>query len=270
MTTTATATAPQHRILTQRHHHTMVITINRPEQRNAVDQATGAALGQALDYADRDSDIRVVVLTGFGRRAFCAGADLKALARGESTVPEAHPEWGFAGWVNHTVDVPLIAAVNGPALGGGVELALSCDLVIAASTASFGLPEVRRGLIAGAGGVFRLVDQLPHKLAMRMLLTGEPMSASDARAFGLINEVVPEHLVLSTAMQLADQIAANAPLAVQSTKRIALGVRDGRRSGEVTGWELTAAEFPRVLASEDAREGMRAFAERRPAVWCGR
>src|SRR5262245_55546003 len=155
----------------------MIITINRPEARNAVNAAVSTAVGDALHDAQQDSDVRVVVITGAGDKSFCAGADLKAIARGENLFHPEHPKWGFAGYVRHFIDKPTIAAVNGTAFGGGTELALASDLVVACERAQFGLPEVKRGLIAAAGGVFRLVEQLPPKVALELMYTGDPMSS---------------------------------------------------------------------------------------------
>lgn len=248
----------------------MVITINRPEARNAVNAAVSRAVGDALEQARRDTDVRAVVITGAGDKSFCAGADLKALARGENTRHPDHDEWGFAGYVRHFIDKPTIAAVNGTALGGGTELALASDLVVAAENAMLGLPEVKRGLIAGAGGVFRIVSQLPRKVAMELVFTGEPLSAADALKWGLINEVVPDDAVVDAAIALAQRITVNAPLAVQASKRVAYGADDGLIADEEADWARTKREFAGLLTSEDAKEGPRAFAEKRPAVWKGR
>ena len=209
----------------------------------------------------------MVVLTGSGDKSFCAGADLKAISRGENLAHSAHPEWGFAGYVHHFIDKPTIAAVNGTALGGGTELALASDLVIAGESASFGLPEVKRGLIAGAGGVFRIVEQLPPKVALQLVLTGDPISAADAARWGLINQVVPNGELIDAALALAERIAANAPLSVQASKRVAYGADDGVIAIEEPKWERTTREVTALLKSEDAREGPLAFAEKRQPVW---
>src|ERR1700743_1205348 len=173
-----------------------LITIDRPEARNTVNGAVSTAVGDALDEAQRDPEVWAVVITGAGDKSCCAEAHLKAISRGENLYHAEHPEWGFAGYVHHFIDKPTIAAVNGTALGGGTELALASDLVVAAERAQFGLPEVKRGLIAAAGGVFRIVQQLPRKVAMELLMTGEPLTASDAWEWGLINQVVKEGSVL--------------------------------------------------------------------------
>lgn len=170
--------------LAERRGNVMVITINRPEARNAVNAAVSIGVGDALEAAQHDPEVRAVVLTGAGDKSFCAGADLKAIARRENLYHPDHPEWGFAGYVHHFIDKPTIAAVNGTALGGGTELALASDLVVADERAQFGLPEVKRGLIAAAGGVFRIAQQLPRKVAMQLLLTGEPLTAAAACEWG--------------------------------------------------------------------------------------
>jgi crotonobetainyl-CoA hydratase len=248
----------------------LLITLNRPEARNAVNGAVSSAVGDALETAKNDPEIRAVVITGAGDKSFCAGADLKAISRGEDLNHPDHPEWGFGGYVRHFIDKPTIAAVNGTALGGGSELVLASDLVIAAESATFGLPEVKRGLIAGAGGVFRIVEQLPRRIANYLIFSGEPMCARDALRWGLINEVVPDGDVVEAALALADRITANAPLAVSASKRVAYGADDGDITSEVAPWARTAREFVTLLKSEDAKEGPLAFAEKRPPVWQAR
>lgn len=250
--------------------HVLWLTIDRPHRRNAVDTDVAVALGGHLADADTDPEVRVVVLTGSGDVAFCAGADLRALAEGRLPIDPAHPERGFAGVASHPVSTPMIAAVNGLALGGGTELALACDLVVAAQGASFGLPEVRRGLLAGAGGAFRLPRQLPVKLAMEVLLTGEPLSADEAARWGLVNRVVPADRLREETAALAAAVAANAPLAVQASKRLALRLHDGAVADEEASWAATRAELERLGASRDLQEGLAAFAQKRPPVWEGR
>ena len=256
--------------LIERRGNVMIITINRPEARNAVNSAVSTAVGDALEQAQHDPDVRAVVITGAGEKSFCAGADLKAIARRENLYHPDHGEWGFAGYVRHFIDKPTIAAVNGTALGGGTELALASDLVVAEERAQFGLPEVKVGLIAGAGGVFRIVHQLPRKVALEMLLTGEPITAAEALKWGLINQVVPDGTVLEAALALAERVTVNAPLSVQASKRIAYGADDGVIPDEEPGWSRTAREFRALLKSEDAKEGPRAFAEKRQPVWNAR
>ncbi|HEY9304042.1 MAG TPA: enoyl-CoA hydratase-related protein, partial [Mycobacterium sp.] len=213
--------------LTERRGNVLVITINRPDARNAVNGAVSTGVGDALDQAQNDDEVRAVVITGAGDKSFCAGADLKAISRRENIYHPDHGEWGFAGYVHHFIDKPTIAAVNGTALGGGTELALASDLVVACESATFGLPEVKVGLFAAAGGVFRIVHQLPRKVALEMILTGEPISAAEAAKWGLINEVVPDGTVLEAALALAERVTVNAPLSVQASKRIAYGADDG-------------------------------------------
>jgi crotonobetainyl-CoA hydratase len=256
--------------LTERRGNTLIITINRPEARNAVNQAVSIGLGDALQQAQDDPEIWAVVLTGAGEKSFCAGADLKAISRGENIFHPDHSEWGFAGFVQHFIDKPVIAAVNGTALGGGTELALASDLVVAQASAQFGLPEVKRGLIAAAGGVFRIVDQLPRKVAMQLLVTGEPISAEEALRWGLINQVVPDGTVLDAALALAERITVNAPLAVQASKRVAAGADDGAITAEKDAWKRSNREMRVVFTSEDAMEGPMAFAQKRAPVWKAR
>ncbi len=256
--------------LTERRGNVLVITINRPEARNCVNGAVSTAVGDALQAAQDDPEVRAVVITGAGDKSFCAGADLKAIARRENIYHPDHGEWGFAGYVHHFIDKPTIAAVNGTALGGGTELALASDLVVAEERAKFGLPEVKVGLIAGAGGVFRIVHQLPRKVAMQMLLTGEPITAAEAANWGLINQVVPDGTVVEAALALAERVTVNAPLSVQASKRIAYGVDDGVIPDEEPGWARTEREFGTLLRSEDAKEGPLAFAEKRQPVWKAR
>ena len=264
------AVTDQPAVLVERHGNVMVITINRPDARNAVNGAVSIGVGDALDEAQHDPEVRAVVITGAGDKSFCAGADLKAISRRENLYHPDHPEWGFAGYVHHFTDKPTIAAVNGTALGGGTELALASDLVVADERAKFGLPEVKRGLIAAAGGVFRIVQQLPRKVGMELLLTGEPITASDAFEWGLINQVVKEGTVLEAALALAGRVTVNAPLSVQASKRIAYGVDEGIITDEEAGWARTMNEMRDLIRSEDAREGPLAFAEKREPVWKAR
>ena len=265
-----TSTENRPAVRTERRDHVLLVTLDRPEARNAVNGEVSTLLGNALHEADTDPEIRVVVITGAGERSFCAGADLKAISRGEDIFPAENRQWGFAGMMQQYVSVPVIGAVNGTALGGGCEIALACDLVVAADHSVFGLPEVRRGLIAAAGGAFRLPAQLPHRVAMEMMLTGEPITAGRALDLHLINHVVPADRLLDTALELAGTIAANAPLAVQGTKRVALGITDGGRPAEVDQWKVNDTETITVMTSEDAAEGPRAFAEKRAPVWKAR
>jgi crotonobetainyl-CoA hydratase len=268
--TDAPGTPAQPAVLVDLHGDVMVITINRPEARNAINAAVSIGVGDALQEAQNADEVRAVVITGAGDKSFCAGADLKAIARRENVYHPDHGDWGFAGYVHHFIDKPTIAAVNGTAFGGGTELALASDLVVAAERAQFGLPEVKRGLIAAAGGVFRIMDHLPRKVAMELLMTGEPLTAADALEWGLVNQVVKDGSVVDAALALAARVTVNAPLSVQASKRIAYGVDDGVITGEEVGWERTMNEMRSLIRSADAREGPLAFAEKREPVWKAR
>lgn len=259
-------------LLEERRGRILILTLNRPHVLHAMNAELSGALGHALEAAAHDPEVWVVVVTGSGDRAFCAGVDLKAAARGEAThaSQEEFDKWHFGGFVKHVISKPIIAAVNGFALGGGTELALASDLVVAADSATFGLPEVKRGLIAGAGGTFRLPHHLPKKIAMELLLTGDTLSAERAHALGLVNRVVPRDQLMDAALELADRICQNAPLSVQATKRIALGIDGDAIASEEPSWERSGREFAKLRESLDYREGPRAFAEKRPPEWQGR
>lgn len=250
--------------------HTLVLTLNRPEAMNAVNREVAEGVAAALEQAKDDPDVWTFIVTGTGK-AFCAGADLKAMARGEETGVRGHPEWGWAGYVSHWIPKPTIAAVNGFALGGGTEMALASDLIVAVETASFGLPEVKRGIMAAAGGAFRLPRQIPWKLGLEMLYTGEPITAQRALELGLINRVVPaEGSVLDAALELAERINVNAPLSVQASKRVAYQALHGDVPLDVPWWEASSRESRDAMRSEDSKEGPLAFAEKRAPVWKGR
>jgi enoyl-CoA hydratase len=239
-----------------------VLTLNRPEARNAVDLATTEALAAAVDEFEARDDVAVLVLTGAGG-TFCAGMDLKAFARGERPRIEGR---GFAGLTEAPPAKPLIAAVEGWALAGGCELALSADLIVAARDARFGIPEVKRGLFAAGGGVLRLAKALPYQRAMEMALTGDPLPAEEAHRFGLVNVLTEPGGALAGARELAARIAANGPLAVRASKQLVAGsVGWTDRAALATQQELA----DRVFASADALEGARAFAEKRAPVWRG-
>lgn len=259
-------------VLVERRGHVMIVTINRPEARNACNEAVWVQCGNALREAEADVETRVIIITGAGDQSFCAGADLKAISRGERIVPEdpVQASWGFAGVVSNFISKPIIGAVNGTALGGGTELALACDIVVAVETATFGLPEVKRGLVAGAGGAFRVVRQMPRKLGMEMLLVGDPITAARAFELGMVNRIVPKERLMEEALAIAEKIAGNAPLSVQASKRIALHLVDGRSVEEEAYWTLTANEASVLVKSEDAMEGPLAFAEKRAPQWKGR
>ena len=255
-------------IRTERRDQVLEITIDRPKA-NAIDSATSREMGEVFAAFRDDPALLVAIITGAGERFFSAGWDLKAAVAGDTE------DWGPGGFAGLTemfdLDKPVIAAVNGYAVGGGFELALVCDLIVASTTASFFVPEVHLGFVADAGGVFRLPKRLPRAIAMELLLTGRRMEAEEAARWGLVNRVVDPAQVLTTARELASEIAHAAPLAVRATKAIVhataeLSEQDGYdaiRSGGVPAYQ-------RALESEDAQEGPRAFADGRDPIWRGR
>jgi crotonobetainyl-CoA hydratase len=255
--------------LLERRGAVALITLNRPRALNAVDAAMSAAVGEALEEVAADPKLRVAVITGAGR-AFCAGMDLKAAAAGHSVLAPGHEDWGFAGLVGHFIAKPVIAAVNGFALGGGTEIALACDLVVADENARFGLPEVRRGLFAAAGGVLRLPRQVPKKIALEMALTGLPLDAATAATWGLVNRVAPAGTSVEVALELAETVAEGAPLALQASKRLIHRSEEFGSDWDPAMWAENEREWQAVFASEDAREGSLAFAEKRDPIWRGR
>jgi enoyl-CoA hydratase len=249
-------------VLTEFADGVAVMTINRPAARNAVDLEVAKELADAVDEFESRPDLLVGILTGAGG-TFCAGMDLKAFARGERP---SLPGRGFAGVTERPPSKPLIAAVEGWALAGGCELALAADLVVAATDAKFGLPEVKRGLVAAAGGLVRLPKALPYQLAMQVVLTGDPLTAEVAHAHGLVNVLTEPGEALAGARELAARIAANGPLAVRVTKQIVMAAV-GYSGEELFAAQKEAVEL--VMASADAKEGARAFAEKRAPVWKG-
>ena len=251
----------------ERHgEHLLIVTLNRPLARNAINGPMTQAIAGAVRQAEADDSIRAVILTAGSNDIFCAGADLKELAAGRVT-DMVTAEGGFAGFVRIERKKPWIAAVAGKALGGGMELSLACDMIVAGQGASFGLPEVLRGIFAGGGGVFRLPRVIPRAIALEMLTTGQPVDAARAYALGLINRVVATADVLTEAIQIATRIASAAPLAVYETLAIA---RVASEHTEQELWELSRQISVRISRSEDFREGPKAFAEKRTPVWKGR
>lgn len=250
-------------VLRERRGHVELLTINRPEARNAINLATATALSEALDAAESDDDVWVVVLTGAGDKAFSAGMDLKAFAAGEVPITEK----GFGGLTNRDFAKPLIAAANGSALAGGFEMMISCDMVIAADHAKFGIPEASRGLVAGAGGLVRLPKRVPLTIALEMALTAEPIDAPRAYELGLVNRVVPGDQVLDAAIALAERIAKNAPLAVRTSKRV---MKQSAELPEEAAWLVSNDAFSMIGRSGDALEGAVAFAEKRSPLWQGK
>jgi enoyl-CoA hydratase/carnithine racemase len=251
---------------TVRTGHVAVVVFNRPEVRNAIDAETTLALNDVFDDLATDDDVRAVVLTGAGDVAFSAGADMKARVPPTGGVAAGRAANGFAGITRRDFPKPLLAAVNGFALGGGLEIVLACDLVIAEEHATFGLPEVSRGIIAAAGGAVRLATRIPRALALEMGLTGSPISAPRAHEIGLVNRVVGKGEGVSTAVQVAEEICRNAPVAVRVTKQL---MRESLDHPEEEMWRRQTEYAKAVHASEDSREGMRAFVEKRAPRWQG-
>jgi enoyl-CoA hydratase len=245
--------------------HTALITINRPEARNAVNGDVARGLESAIDRLESDGELWSGVLAGAGT-VFCAGADLNVIARGQDR--EIFTErGGFGGFVRIPRTKPVIAAVDGPALAGGFELALACDLIVASTNARFGLPEVKRSLVAAAGGLVRLPRILPQQVALRMLLTGDPIDAETANQHGLVSELVDPGRAVDAALALADRINSNAPLAVRETRRLALISSD---SDPDDIWKASRRAMNDLSRTDDYKEGPRAFLEKRPPVWQGR
>jgi len=241
----------------------LTILLNRPVSHNAMTESMSYALAEAMDRLDEDPTLAVGVLSGAGA-SFCSGMDLKSFLRGER--PEV-PGRGFGGVTEKPPAKPLIAAVEGYALAGGCELVLSCDLVVAAETSQFGLPEVKRGLIAGSGGLMRLGTRIPPQIAMEYVLTGRNLSATDAHRWGLVNRLTPQGDSLRVAQQLALEIAGNAPLAVQTSKRIMLESPDWPADRR---WDIQRQSLETIFNTADAAEGATAFAQKRLPVWQGR
>ncbi|MEA2288191.1 MAG: enoyl-CoA hydratase [Solirubrobacteraceae bacterium] len=254
---------PDEPVLTERRDGVLLITLNRPQARNAVNLAVAEGVAAALDDLDADPEATVGVLTGAGA-GFCAGMDLKAFVAGERPFVDGR---GFAGIVERSARKPLIAAVEGFAVAGGLEVALACDLIVAARDARLGIPEVKRSLVAAAGALRRLPERVPRGLAMELALTGEPITAERAHAAGLVDRLADPGGAVAAALELAATIARNAPLALAATKEIL------RRQGDWTEEEFWARQWEiagPVFDSADAREGAVAFGERREPVWQGR
>jgi enoyl-CoA hydratase len=250
-------------VLTERRERVLVITINRPDQRNAVNSAVAAGIAAALDELDDDRQLSLGVVTGAGK-GFSAGMDLKAFVAGESPYAE---DRGFAGITQRASVKPLIAAIEGFAVAGGLEIALSCDLIVASRGARLGIPEVKRSLVAAGGGLLRLPRVLPRNVAMELALTGDPIDAERGYELGLVNRLAEPGEALAKALELASAIAANGPLALAATKRV---LNESVDWPESEFFERQGAIAGPVMASEDAREGATAFAEKRPPVWQGR
>jgi enoyl-CoA hydratase/carnithine racemase len=241
----------------------MTVTLNRPEAKNAANRAVAVGVAAAMDELDSNDSIHVAILTGAGG-TFCAGMDLKAFVSGEMPMVEGR---GFAGLTEATPRKPLIAAVEGYALAGGLELAISCDLIVTADNAKFGIPEVKRGLAAAAGGLIKLPRQIPSRLAMEMAITGDFITAQRAYEMGLVNQIVPAGTALEAAKAMAARIVANGPLAVAISKQV---VQESADWSAEDMWKKQQDLVMPVFGSEDAMEGSIAFAEKRAPNWKGK
>jgi enoyl-CoA hydratase len=241
----------------------LTITINRPEARNAVNRAVAEGIGAALDHLDATDELRIGIVTGAGG-TFCAGMDLKAFVQGEQVFLD---DRGFAGIAKRSSAKPLIAAVEGFALAGGCEVALSCDLIVAARDARFGIPEAKRGLAAAAGGLFRLPLRIPYHLAMELALTGDPIGAERAAEVGLVNRLAEPGGALDAARELAAQIVRNAPLSLSASKAV---IQHAHEWTDEEAWTKQLEYMGAVFGSSDAQEGAKAFAEKREPRWQGR
>jgi enoyl-CoA hydratase len=242
-----------------------VVTINRPEARNAVNGAVAQGIEDAIDKIEADDSIWVGILTGTPP-VFCAGADLKEINAGNAGALQTS-RGGFAGIVTRERAKPIIAAVDGPALAGGTEIAIACDLIVASSTATFGIPEVKRSLVAAGGGLFRLGRKIPLNVAMELALTGDPISAELAHHHGLVNQLCEPSEALAAAIALAERICANAPVAVRESRKVVI---EATNAPDDVGWQMSVAGMAAAMRSEDFSEGLTAFIEKRPPQWKGR
>jgi enoyl-CoA hydratase len=250
-------------VLTERRDGVLLITLNRPDARNAVNAALAEGVAEALDELDADDALSVGVLTGAGK-GFSSGMDLKAFVAGES--PYA-ADRGFAGITQRAAEKPLIAAIEGFAVAGGFEVALSCDLIVAARGARLGIPEVKRSLVAAGGALLRLPQRIPYHLAMELALTGDPIDAERGYELGIVNRLAEPGGAVDAALELAGEVARNGPLALKASKRI---VQSSGDWAETEAWEKQGEIAGPVMVSEDAREGAIAFAEKRDPQWRGR
>jgi enoyl-CoA hydratase len=245
--------------------HVLVATINRPEARNAVNGEVARSIEAAIDRLEGDDGLWVGILTGVPP-VFSAGADLKEINAGRAA-DLATERGGFAGITTRERTKPVIAAVDGPALAGGTEITLACDLIVASRSAAFGIPEVKRSLVAAGGGLFRLPRRIPFNVAMELALTGDPIDAETAHRHGLVNRLCAPGAALDAARELAGQITANAPVAVRESRRVML---ETVLADETTGWRRSGEAMAAAMSSDDFREGLTAFIEKRPPSWTGR
>jgi enoyl-CoA hydratase/carnithine racemase len=245
--------------------HYAVITINRPEARNAVNGAVANGIEAGIDRVEEDDDLWVGILTGVPP-VFCAGADLKEINSGNGAALSTK-RGNFGGIVQREREKPMIAAVDGPALAGGTEITLACDLVVASRSATFGVPEVKRSLVAAAGALFRLGRKIPFNVAMECALTGDPISAERAHHFGLVNVLCEDGQALEAALALADRVCANAPVAVRASRKVML---EATHAPDEVGWRMSMEGMAKAMRSEDFKEGLTAFIEKRPPNWTGR
>jgi enoyl-CoA hydratase len=253
----------QEAVLTERRDGVLLVTLNRPDARNSVNAALANAVAAAMEELDADDDLAVGVLAGAGK-GFSAGMDLKAFVKGESPFIEGR---GFAGLVERPPEKPLIAAIEGFAVAGGFEIALACDLIVAARGAKLGIPEVKRSLVAAGGGLLRLPRRMPYHLAMELALTGDPITAERGAELGLVNRLAEPGGAVDAALELAAAVSANGPLALRATKKI---VVESPAWAPQEMWAKQGEISGPVFVSEDAREGAQAFAEKRDPVWKGR
>ena len=259
--------APNSAVLFERvDEHVALVTLNRPEKRNAVNGDIATGMDACVRHIEESPDLWVAVLASSNDKVFCAGADLAAISEGRGLELETEAG-GFAGFVYYPRTKPWIAAPRGSALGGGLELCLACDLIVAADDCRFGLPEVKRSLLAGAGGLSRLPNAIPLAVATEMVITGDPITAERAYALGLINRIAPAASVVDEAVALAKLIAANAPIAVRESMAI---VKEAAILGDRPARDLVMPAYQRLFPTEDYAEGPRAFVEKRAPVWKNR
>ncbi len=245
--------------------HYAIITINRPQARNAVNGAVANGIEAGIDRLEETDDLWVGIITGVPP-VFCAGADLKEINSGNAGALQTK-RGGFGGITQREREKPMIAAVDGPALAGGTEITLACDLVVASRSATFGVPEVKRSLVAAAGGLFRLGRKIPINVAMECAITGDPITAERAHHFGYVNTLCDDGEALDQAMALADRVCANAPIAVRESRKVVL---EATGADDEVGWRMSMEGMAKAMQSADFSEGLTAFIEKRPPNWTGK